>query len=358
MVRLSCSYIPYEIPLAAGMPVTRDLFEGPIPEMEGHLPQDFCPYARAFIRQYGNNSIVVVAGSCDAMRRTYDVLDYWNLAEAVYYVDVPLIGSPEAVSFYAKELENLSHKFLDMTTLSKSEFLGRLMVTINFTNEIRRRLSRTFNLMFEKKLSAAKATQLAINISKLPAPPYFQGNESFIQEIDEIINQVPLKSPRDNKDRPSIPVGISGTCLLDLSVIKCIENAGLDIAFIDSCISLRAYDFNICSENNNDPFHVLAEAYLNKPACPRMFQKETRVSRLLQLASDYDIQGLIYFAPKFCDQAYYDSVEIRHGLKSSAGFPMLFLEGQYGSGKAGQAITRVEAFQEMLETTYMLRVGR
>lgn len=78
--------------------------------MEGYLPRDFCPYARAFIRQYGDNDVLAIAESCDAMRRVYDVLRYWNLAGAVHFVDVPRTYDPEAISFYAEELRSLATK--------------------------------------------------------------------------------------------------------------------------------------------------------------------------------------------------------------------------------------------------------
>jgi benzoyl-CoA reductase/2-hydroxyglutaryl-CoA dehydratase subunit BcrC/BadD/HgdB len=89
-----------------------------------------------------------------------------------------------------------------------------------------------------------------------------------------------------------------------------------------------------------------------------MFRGKERIRRLHELASDYDAQGLIYFAPKFCDQAYYDFIEIKHGLKSLGSLPVLFLEGQYGVGRAGQTLTRIAAFREMLEGTQILKAGK
>ena len=80
-----------------------------------------------------------------------------------------------------------------------------------------------------------------------------------------------------------------------------------------------------------------------------MFQGRERIERVYELASDHGAEGLIYFAPKFCDQAYYDFIEIKHGLKTLGRLPALLLEGQYGVGKTGQALTRIEAFREMLE---------
>ena len=153
-----------------------------------------------------------------------------------------------------------------------------------------------------------------------------------------------------------IPVGVTGTCLLDLSLIQCIETAGLDVVFIDSCLPSRTYTFTVDNENVSDPFYALAEAYLRKPPCPRMFRGNERIQYLHRLALDCDARGLIYFAPKFCDQAYYDFIEVRHSLKSLAP-PCSRLEGQYGVGRTGQTLTRIAAFREMLESRQTIRAG-
>jgi len=375
VVYLACSYIPYEIPLAAGMSAARGIFEGPLSAMEGYLPRDFCPYARAFIRQYGDNDVVAVAESCDAMRRVYDVLKYWNLARCAYFVDVPRTYDPEAVSFYAEELRGFASKLLDSVPLPCDSFPERLELAIKGMNRIRRELSGVFDLVSERQLLATKATQLAISINQLLAcfpslpdpsdsgfsPKHSSASGMFdnlIEEIKELINQALSEPAHLRQRRSGIPVGVSGTCLLDLSLIECIENAGLDVVFIDSCLPSRTYAFYVDNETTSDPFYALAEAYLRKMPCPRMFRGKERIRRLHELASDYDAQGLIYFAPKFCDQACYDFIEIKHGLKSLGSLPVLFLEGQYGVGRAGQTLTRIAAFREMLEGTQILKAGK
>ena len=88
--------------------------------MEGYLPRDFCPYARAFIRQYGDNDVLAIAESCDAMRRVYDVLRYWNLAGAVHFVDVPR-PMTRKLSFM-QELKGFASKLSDSGQLPRRVF--------------------------------------------------------------------------------------------------------------------------------------------------------------------------------------------------------------------------------------------
>jgi benzoyl-CoA reductase/2-hydroxyglutaryl-CoA dehydratase subunit BcrC/BadD/HgdB len=366
MVHLACSYIPYEIPLAAGIPAARGVFEGPLPSTEGYLPRDFCAYARAFVRQYKDDDVVAIAESCDAMRRVYDVLRYWNLARTVYFVDVPRTRDPDAISFYAEELESLASKLLNSEISPCHEFSERLMLAINCMNQIRKELSDVFDLVSERQLSAGRGIELVVNVNQLLAdfrsthdapeavPCLTHDSEpgmfdTIIERIRGMISQTVSEPAPLSQDRSRIPVGVSGTCLLDSSLIECIENAGLDVVFIDSCLPSRTYDFVVDNKTTSRLFHALAEAYLSKAPCPRMFQGTERIKRLYELASDHGAKGLVYFAPKFCDQAYYDFIEIRQSLKALGRLPVLLLEGQYGVGKTGQALTRVEAFREMLE---------
>ncbi|MEW6106713.1 MAG: 2-hydroxyacyl-CoA dehydratase family protein, partial [Bacillota bacterium] len=67
------------------------------------------------------------------------------------------------------------------------------------------------------------------------------------------------------------------------------------------------------------------------------------------------VHGIVYFAPKFCDHAYYDFAELKRHVGESEGLPMLLLEGEYGSARSGQTLTRVTAFREMLEGRLGLR---
>ena len=344
--------------------------------MEGYLPRDFCPYARAFIRQYGDFDVVVVAESCDAMRRVYDVLRYWNLAGAVHFVDVPRTYDREAVSFYAEELRSFAAWLSASGTTPGSEFLEKLKLATKGMNQIRNELSCVFDLVSKRQISAVSGIRLAISVNQLLADfPSTQNSadparhslrqdlgsgmfETIVEKIRGLTSQAVSESDSLRLARDRIPVGVTGTCLLDLSLIDCIDNTGLDVVFIDSCLPSRTYAFVVDNETACDPFYALAEAYLGKTPCPRMFRGKERIRRLHELASDYGARGLIYFAPKFCDQAYYDFIEIKQGLRSLCSLPALLLEGQYGAGKTGQALTRVAAFREMLESTQIPKAGK
>lgn len=375
MVYLSCSYIPYEIPLASGMPTKRGIFERTLPSMEGYLPRDFCPYAKAFLRHYGNDDVIAIAESCDAMRRVYDVLRYWNLAGSVHFIDVPRTCDSQAVAFYGEELRSFAASLVGSEALLSAEFQANLKSAIEGMNKIRMRLSKVFDLLSKGQISSLTATRLAMSVNQIlsdfPATRDCGVTETnskyslapgMIRSVTEKAEELTIRTISEShlirQDEDRIPVGVTGTCLLDLSLLDCIDSAGLDVVFIDSCLPMRTYSFIVESDSASDPFYDLAEAYLRKPPCPRMFRGKEQVERIYKQASDYGAQGIIYFAPKFCDQAYYDFLQVRRGLRSLSCLPVLLLEGQYGVGNTGQAATRLSAFREMLEARRISKEGK
>ncbi|MGE5592254.1 MAG: 2-hydroxyacyl-CoA dehydratase [Betaproteobacteria bacterium] len=398
MVLVSCSYVPFEIPLALGMPVKRAVFHETGESCDVYLPRDFCPYARAFARDRGHDGVVAIAGSCDAMRRAYDALRYFGLSGGVHFVDVPRTCTHGSEEYYAAVLRDfalqLAHAersgapagWASMENVDGDSFRRRLVHAASSMNLLRSGLSSLFRLVGEGRLSAAAAVAAAL-----------RANDALGTAVEE----GPCESARDPKGgrtaEPTDPadtaavtralraagiagtpgaesvgateressgglhaggkprVGVTGTCLLEPALLTVIEDSGLAVAFVDSCIGLRCFDFRVELEDGvGDPFHELARAYLRKPPCPRMFAGDVRVERLRRLALSHGVHGIVYFAPKFCDYAYYDFAEMKRHVGEGDGVPMLLLETEYGSAGSGQILTRITAFREMLEG----RLGR
>ena len=428
MVLVSCSYIPLEIPLALGIPAKRAVFREVGASCEAYLPRDFCPYAKAFAREHGQDCVVAIAGSCDAMRRAYDALRYFGLARQVHFVDVPRSWGGGAEAYYAGVLRDFA---LGLARAARQEsgdagaladnvdgplFRRRLVAVIQSMNSLRHGLSRLFELVAEGRISAMDAIGTALRVNDAlgtrpqgdrDTPPDVPadagearargGDESggFSGAAAVLEGAMRLAGPcgpgadgsggsgqSRSGGRPGgrAWVGVSGTCLLEPALLGVLEEVGLAVAFVDSCLGPRSFDFRVptdegvgqaerdprtdagADENaaagvsssvirggSLDPFYALAHAYLGKPACPRMFVGDMRARHLRKLARSSGVQGIVYFAPKFCDHAYYDFAELKRHVGESEGLPMLLLEGEYGSARSGQTLTRVTAFREMLE---------
>lgn len=371
----SCSYIPLEIPLACGLPAKRLTFcaQNSRSGRAGSsdlLPRDFCPYARAFARQFGPDQIVAIAGSCDAMRRAYDTLAYWNMARRVYFVDVPRTADPAAAAFYAEELRRFAG-LLEPDGEAGADRDGRLWLAIELMDGIRRSMRQSLEAMGAGRMCASRAFALAIEIGEMLDAAGGEFTEErargVMLAVHTAVSRALLEAgaeaePNDRADR--MPVGVSGTCLLDATLIESLEDAGFDVVFVDSCVMSRSVEFSAGggragsigdaesganAGGRGDPFRALAYAYLTKPPCPRMFAGAARAEYLESLSSRSGAKGIVYFAPKFCDLAYYDFAEVRSALESAGGLPVLLVEGEFDAGRTGQIITRVTAFREMLQ---------
>lgn len=408
MVLTSCSYIPLEIPLALGMPAKRALFEAPSSSCEACLPRDFCPYAKAFTRPYSPEDILAIAGSCDAMRRVCDVLRHFDYAREVYFVDVPRTYGGDAVTFYADVLREFARYLLrarnDMhgcgsrcspylvTDIGDPPFRDHLLQTARSLNSLRTGLARVFKLQGDGCVSGREALDAALRVSEILAgetagqerkEPLAPDEEAF-RACQAVIESVVLRASKCDRtsesgcedgnareesetepdERRRVRVGVLATCLLEPVLVESFEDAGLSVVFTDSCLTSRMSDFSVpglntcgsasdksdaCARGSADVFSSLALAYLRKPPCPRMLAGRARHEYLKGLVASSGAQGLVYFAPKFCDLAYYDFSELKQTLGETGSLPMTLIEGEYGSSKAGQTLTRAIALREMLE---------
>ncbi len=403
MVLTSCSYVPLEIPLAIGMPAKRALFERTLPSCEALLPRDFCPYARAYVRQYAREDVIAVAGSCDAMRRVYDVLRHFGLARDVYFVDVPRTADAAAAAYYADVLRDFARHLLRAGSevrgldsdpregLADGALSDLVWPAIQCLNSVRSGLARIFELEAGGWISGGVAIRAATRANEalggVDAPedgePGRVSRGRMLRDVLEACQHITDdaapgrdgnrcsvegrgRRPEATSSEGRIRVGVSGTCLLEPSVVDSLEEAGFDVAFIDSCLARRMLDFRVPCGDAADPpsrsgagqpdaFLALASAYLAKPPCPRMFSGGARALDLKRLVARSRAQGVVYFAPKFCDYAYYEFSGLKRDLGEGAGLPMLLVEGEHGSGRTGQIATRVAAFREMLEGRSLCR---
>ncbi len=348
----------------------------------GLLPRDFCPYARAFVRSFPPRQVVAIAGSCDAMRRAYDTLSYWKIADRVCFVDVPRTTDPGAVGYYAGELQRLASALREMGTEAATEdgcsrapseedsLQGedRLWLAIQLMDAIRRAMAQPIEAMRAGRMRASGVVRLALEINRILGAAGGDFTPERARDLACAVEEAIARDCRDQCDqrdgrdrrrrnqrdesarRARVPVGVSGTCLLDLTLLESLEDAGCDVVFVESCSLSRSFDFRVgdARESSGDPFLALARAYLAKPPCPRMYVGAARAEYLTAQALGSGARGIVYFAPKFCDIAYYDFPEARAALRG-AGIPALLVEGEFGAGAMGQVVTRVTAFREMLE---------
>jgi len=335
----TCTYIPIEILEAAGLRPVRVLPESGAEKADAYLDPNFCPYVKACLGKamaggYGDLEGIVIANSCDNMRRLYDAWHHYAPTPFVFLLDLPRVPTKKSVAYFSSQLRAL---------IGQIEQHFEVKITDSSLREATARVNRTRSLFAEifsctaKLNSALKYSDVLNLLDKEYEVPRGALNEELGEIVRSLNNLAPERSPGPK-------VFITGSILDGASLIRLVEEIGGNIVGVDSCVAeRRRQEIPV----DGDMVRAIAESYLNKPPCARMKETENRVAFLLQRMRDTGAEGLIYAALKFCDPYLYEFVYLKEEFQQR-GIPVLFLEREYG-GRAGGALrTRLQAFLEML----------
>jgi benzoyl-CoA reductase/2-hydroxyglutaryl-CoA dehydratase subunit BcrC/BadD/HgdB len=131
----------------------------------------------------------------------------------------------------------------------------------------------------------------------------------------------------------------------NMKVPEIIEERGGLIVVEESCTGTRAF-WDLVDENK-ESMRALAERYLKIP-CACMSPNDRRIAQILQLAEDFNVDGVVYYTLQFCHGYNVEKYRVGEALKQS-GIPLLSIETDYSGADTEQIKTRVDAFLEMLE---------
>lgn len=131
----------------------------------------------------------------------------------------------------------------------------------------------------------------------------------------------------------------------DIDFIKLVENYGGKVVIDDLCTGSKSFWSNTTLKG--DPIVDLANCYLNiSPCSPKNVGERAGFRHTLNLAREFNVQGVIQTIQKFCDTYQFDFPAFE-ALFKEAGLPILPLEFDV-TLPSGQIKNRVEAFLEML----------
>ena len=101
--------------------------------------------------------------------------------------------------------------------------------------------------------------------------------------------------------------------------------------------------------DEQDPFRALAIKMLSNPELQPI---DERIERLVQLAREYRVDGVVHFLQWGCRWNYGQDSMFKEAF-TRAGLPFLALDGDAVDKRAtpyGQVLTRLEGFVELLES--------
>ncbi len=335
----TCSCVPEEIVLAAGFRPRRFLPEGRPADAWVH-PKT-CGYvknvlAAALDSEDLDAAGIIIANSCDAMRRLYDLWTGYVPRVPAFFLDVPKKSDDASIAFFASEFERLSewlHEELRGTRVTEAKLGGAARTC----NQVRSLMGEVFGLQ-----AAVPSGIPGARVFDLCLAGATQAKADFAADISRLLGGVTGEHGKVRTPR----IVVAGGLNCERHVVAEIERAGADVVALDTCVGLRHYEE--CVEEAPDQIAALARRYLSRRTCSRMEGLEQRIRCMTKLADDTRADGVIYCSLKFCDPCLYDVPPISRTFRER-GTPFLWLEDDYASSSFGQMRTRIEAFLELIE---------
>jgi benzoyl-CoA reductase/2-hydroxyglutaryl-CoA dehydratase subunit BcrC/BadD/HgdB len=333
----TCSYVPEEIIVAAGL-VPKRIIPGARPSgADAHMHPNTCSYVRSVLASalagdVSKASGIVIANSCDGMRRLHDLWNAYVADVPALFLDVPKKSDPVSVEYFASELKRFASQ-LEARCGGSRVTEARLAGAIRECNEVRGLMGDVFRLQRNPLSNVSGSAVHELFLRGIDSHP-----TAFADEIRGFI------SARAGQE--ALPKGariaLTGGVVHRLDLIECIETSGGRVVVLNTCPGARHYEM-LVAENSPDPMVALAERYLQKPSCARMEGIEERFQHLRRLASDSAADGVIYVSVKFCDTYLYE-IPLMRATCEDAGIPFLAIESDYEWTGLEQMRTRVEAF--------------
>jgi benzoyl-CoA reductase/2-hydroxyglutaryl-CoA dehydratase subunit BcrC/BadD/HgdB len=145
----------------------------------------------------------------------------------------------------------------------------------------------------------------------------------------------------------AVPVLVTGYVPEPMATLEVLNGAGAFVAADD----YAAVGRRVVREPDapvGDPWEALVARYAAAPPCPtRSADPDARMRHLEALLDRSGARGVLVHVVKFCEPELFDVPAIRRTF-AARGVPLLYLEGELERQLSGQAITRIEAFAEML----------
>ena len=212
--------------------------------------------------------------------------------------------------------------------------------SIELYNESRALLKRLYELRRSDTPPITGAETMEVLNASFRMP-----KEQFNQYLKELLDEL-VASGNAHKSRARLMV--VGSVMNNPEFIKCIEDQGGLVVTDELCTGTRYWSDPVVFSEGESPLRAISRRYLSNFPCARMVPSDGRFNRVLQLACDFKVDGVISQIIRYCVPYAHDLPLLTDRLKAQ-GIPTLALDVEYGTSGSGQIQTRVQAFLEMLE---------
>ncbi|MFC1706565.1 2-hydroxyacyl-CoA dehydratase subunit D [Planctomycetota bacterium] len=308
----------------------------------GRLQSYVCAIARnalAFAAMGGLDGVdaVLYPHTCDALQGLATLLPDFGGTEkpALRYIH-PKGGVRESSRKYvAAELRELADKLAKLTDTPLD--LDRLRWAIGLHRNIDRLRATLLD-------SRARLASDDLTLYRTLRRGEYLWPEDHVQELEDLASELTPEPVR--KD---IPVMLTGIVPEPMSLLSRLNEAGAYVAADDYAAVGRRVVREQVSERA-DPFETLCDLAFAAPPCStRAEAQQQRIEYLSSLYVRSGAAGLIIHTVSFCEPELFFIPAIRARF-GSRGVPLLQLETELEQEPSAQAVTRIEAFVEMVDS--------
>ena len=349
-----CTYVPEEIVMALGASCVGLCAGAEVaPEaVEQYLPHNTCALIKSSLGfklgrvcpYFEVSDLVIGETTCDGKKKYYEILDEFA---NVYVMELPQKKEEADRTFWRDEVRRLVARVEGLT--GERLELDKLKEAVKVVNDKRRALLR---LAAVRKASppviSGKDALLINQIAFMDEPCRFA---NMVNELrDELEERATNGEGVANPKAPRILMSGCPMAIPNWKLPHIVETSGAVVVMEELCTGTRYYE-NLVEENAAGIETLLdnvADRYLEID-CAVFTPNEKRANNIVQLAADYNADGVIYYALLFCSPYSIEAYKVKKAVEDS-GVPFLYVETDYSQGDAGQIATRVQAFLEMIST--------
>ena len=352
LVGTYCTFMPQEIPMAAGAVVVSlcSTSDETIEEAEKDLPRNLCPLIKS---SYGFgktdkcpyfyfSDLVVGETTCDGKKKAYEIL---GEDVPMYIMDVPQMKREKDILKWKDEIADFARKVEEFTgNTITPEKLGEAIHTIN---EKRKALARVYECRKSTCLPiSGRDALLVMQIAFFDDPVRCaQMCNRLADELEQRIRDGVSVVPAGTKR-----ILVTGTPMAvpNWKLHNIIETSGAAVVCEEMCTGTRYFE-NLVDESKttlDEQFMALSQRYM-KTNCACFTPNTGRIDDILRLVKEYQVDGVIDCSLKFCCLYDTEKYAVSRALKE-ADVPVLSLETDYADTDAEQLRTRIEAFVELL----------
>lgn len=341
-----CIYSPSEIALAAGAipvslcgtkndaiaPAEEILLRSICPLIKssfGFALTDSCPYLAA-------SDVVVADTTCDGKKKMYELLAQ---KKTLFLLQLPQTQDADALIYWRDQFVKLCRFYEEQFQVRLTD--DRLSAAIQLMNRHRRALRRVFDSARRKPapLTGMRMLECCFRLS------FMADTEEAVRLLEDLAAELEAGSDGDSSGAPRILLTGVPTGMGSHKLIQILEECGASVVCIDNCSAYKKTLLMI--DENKDPLSALAERYLAMP-CSVMSPNPNRYIYLLDMALDFQADGVVDLSWQGCQTYEIESYSVKHFVRKELHLPFAQIVTDYSSTDTEQLRVRVEAFLEMI----------